>query len=908
MGGASRFTMLLTTPSPFLLRLARRRRLPSSPSLSPLSTLSPTPRPQLRLIRPVQAKAGIHTQTTTTTKQDDNNRDSLGFSPTSPPPPAAHPWPEWSALVDSLSSRGYLDPPTREILADDAFVAHEELSDEFVRASSACLAFARDRTDLMGLLSRSDIGMVVETGTPFLFKSALDTTRRMRAFLGIGAGNEYDSNKEHTVDLMKYLLSYASNPTLSSEKSNLRAEGPIESAIRNLLSELTRLGFGIPAPESCASAQHQFLDRYGQTPRPLGQNTEMKRGDWICSRCTFMNFARNVKCLKCEEARPKRQLTGGEWECPQCDFFNYGRNPLCIRCDCKRPVDTSFGIIDSSSVSGHGNGLYANKPDIESRLAANEEKAQRWFTKASQLESASDLSSAAADEDFPEIMPLRKGVNRFVVSTRKTPLERRLANSQFQRDAANNKQNAETASSPSLSRSTSQHKKNSRSLSSPMYKRKMAMEQTSSTTNFVPFVPFPPDYFAKRNNQRPHGADSTVKATERRTESTDLTGSSTKQPESQSSRSGWTGKSLEGSAVQEPDPLDMSEEAKAQRWFRRVAQIKDISELSQIPDEDFPSIMPMRKGVNRFVVSKRKTPLERRLTSPQYRRNLPPYVRFSPPPPSIFGKSRTPRKRTTFRRKVTLHEVEEGMIGIATRPGGLQGCGAPPPVGDPKPIDFASPKAEEGKKQVLHGIQTGATEQHSKSKHSRMSVMSDERESEVCKRVLPSITNPSSDAPIHSYNFPSLWQNEKTLNSLVVCKNECNVELRFTDPNTQRWPKIGLSNPFKDLHFLVMDLARHTHQSAWHSMHNVICGSAKSMDKYLDALNGSGAKVHIMHGTQDQLIPPECSFSIKMKVPHTQLNILPNADHITVILDREKHFTRDLERIWASASGVRIGE
>ncbi|KAH7850399.1 hypothetical protein Vadar_032281 [Vaccinium darrowii] len=73
----------------------------------------------------------------------------------------------------------------------------------------------------------------------------------------------------------------------------------------------------------------------------------------------------------------------------------------------------------------------------------------------------------------------------------------------------------------------------------------------------------------------------------REIESTDLTGSSTKQPGSV--WSGWTGNSLEGSAVQEPDPLDMSEEAKAQR----------------------------------FVVSKRKTPLERRLTFLQYRRNLP---------------------------------------------------------------------------------------------------------------------------------------------------------------------------------------------------------------------------------------------------------------------------------------------
>jgi hypothetical protein len=75
--------------------------------------------------------------------------------------------------------------------------------------------------------------------------------------------------------------------------------------------------------------------------------------------------------------------------------------------------------------------------------------------------------------------------------------------------------------------------------------------------------------------------------------------------------------------VTDPDPLDMSEEAKTQRWYRRAAQVKHIDDLVNIPDEDFPEIMPLRKGVNRFVVSKRKTPLERRLTSPQYRRNLP---------------------------------------------------------------------------------------------------------------------------------------------------------------------------------------------------------------------------------------------------------------------------------------------
>ena len=291
------------------------------------------------------------------------------------------------------------------------------------------------------------------------------------------------------------------------------------------------------------------------------------------------------------------------------------------------------------------------------------EKSDRWFKKVAELHNVTDLASAISDEDFPEIMPMRKGENRFVVS-----------------------------------------KKKDRSLISPAYKRQMAMEQASDT-KFVPFVPFPPDYFAKKDDKpQANGADlGTKDASELpdrlynarpsehnkdRFQQTDnrsglqswnsetspgnlsvnqtdgaykppasgnvsrsftnsvsnnddilgssgisgkespnampnSTRSSLQPPENQNNGESWRGKSLEGSAVKEPDPLDMSEEAKAERWFRRVAQIKDISELSQIPDEDFPSIMPMRKGVNRFVVSKRKTPLERRLTSPQYRRNLP---------------------------------------------------------------------------------------------------------------------------------------------------------------------------------------------------------------------------------------------------------------------------------------------
>ncbi|XVF42659.1 hypothetical protein PTKIN_Ptkin01aG0382400 [Pterospermum kingtungense] len=629
------------------------------------------------------------------------------------------------------------------------------------------------------------------------------------------------------VDLMRFLLSFASNVTASLERSNLCNRELVESSVRHLLGKLAKLSDSTPVSNYSGYEQTQLPDRYGQTPRSFGQNVEMKRGDWICPRCNFMNFARNVKCLECEEARPKRQLTGREWECPQCDFFNYGRNTVCLRCDCKLPGEISPGGTYSGPGLTYSNGISSNKADTDRMLAANEEKAQRWFSKVSQLDSTSDMSSAIADEDFPEIMPLRKGVNRFVVSTRKTPLERRLADAQYRRNMDNdgipehnNFRNSGTDNSVSTSASTSMqdghprgtnanyvpfvplpadmfankpenpkiqesqkavsndHKqlpgklmdakessdkeleqaeksdtwykkveelhdvtdlanaipdedfpeimplrkgenkfvvsrKKDRSLTSPTYKRRAATEQVSNS-NYVPFVPFPPDYFAKKDNQQLAGTDSSAKATDETStsvtpekhseklaeasvtegtqpkqnqqtqsrstkpsgenlneirrhdaymaqtsgysnqnsinpqrrnddnlssgcfkneslkEMTNSTGSSRQPSGSQNVRSTWTGKSLEGSAVKEPDPLDMSEEAKAERWFRRVAQIKDISELSQIPDEDFPSIMPMRKGVNRFVVSKRKTPLERRLTSQQYLRNPPPAVNSDP--------------------------------------------------------------------------------------------------------------------------------------------------------------------------------------------------------------------------------------------------------------------------------------
>ncbi|KAL4570683.1 hypothetical protein LXL04_026343 [Taraxacum kok-saghyz] len=105
----------------------------------------------------------------------------------------------------------------------------------------------------------------------------------------------------------------------------------------------------------------------------------------------------------------------------------------------------------------------------------------------------------------------------------------------------------------------------------------------------------------------------------------------------------------------------------------------------------------------------------------------------------------------------------------------------------------------------------------------------------------------------------------------------------------------------KKLNFLVIDLTRHTHHSAWHTMHNVICGGAKMMDPCLEILRVARARVTVVQGSRDQVVPVECSSNIKVKVPDAEVKVIKGADHRSVIIGREKEFANDLELIWNSA-------
>lgn len=98
--------------------------------------------------------------------------------------------------------------------------------------------------------------------------------------------------------------------------------------------------------------------------------------------------------------------------------------------------------------------------------------------------------------------------------------------------------------------------------------------------------------------------------------------------------------------------------------------------------------------------------------------------------------------------------------------------------------------------------------------------------------------------------------------------------------------------------FLIDGFMCHTHHAAWHTLHNVICGTAGKMDAYLEIVRKLDCKVTVFHGIDDELLPAHCSLALKSRIPRAQVKIVEKTDHITIVVGRQRVFARELEEIW----------
>ncbi|RLN42290.1 zinc finger protein VAR3, chloroplastic [Panicum miliaceum] len=305
---------------------------------------------------------------------------------------SGHPWPEWVEFLDKLRAKGYFKQgvpasgvsagegaagggeaaaaDNAAVAAADSAMASEDSYPfrEQNRVKNACLIFARERYDLLSSLPKQDIQAIVECGCPNTNRKPVNAAKKLREFLQVeekdacrvckfreSCDRAYLVPKAEeavrTVNVVRILLEYAMDTNNLSGENSVSAS--MQESARKLLSKLivlsdTTIDPSVPKPVFQTSSKQQSSTKLSDKSKGArgsdrkGRETtaaEMKMGDWLCTKCHFMNFSRNKICFKCEEPRPKRQLNPGEWECPSCSYLNFRRNRICKKCSQDRPED-----------------------------------------------------------------------------------------------------------------------------------------------------------------------------------------------------------------------------------------------------------------------------------------------------------------------------------------------------------------------------------------------------------------------------------------------------------------------------------------------------------------------------------------------------------------------------------------
>ncbi|KAM7259102.1 hypothetical protein ACFE04_014843 [Oxalis oulophora] len=122
---------------------------------------------------------------------------------------------------------------------------------------------------------------------------------------------------------------------------------------------------------------------------------------------------------------------------------------------------------------------------------------------------------------------------------------------------------------------------------------------------------------------------------------------------------------------------------------------------------------------------------------------------------------------------------------------------------------------------------------------------------------------------------------------LVICKNHRLWEFLA---------KLVTRNRIRT--YLLEGFFCHTHNAAWHTLHNIICGVGAKLDTYLDKVDNLKCRITIFHGEDDELIPVECSYNVQKRIPRARVKVIENEDHITIVVGRQQAFARELEEVW----------
>ncbi|EXC16426.1 Zinc finger protein [Morus notabilis] len=251
----------------------------------------------------------------------------------------SHPWPEWVDLMECLLKRGYFDGDGNPFRNGE--MGHKE--SKWIR--TACLNFARDRYDLIRFLSRKDIQVIAGCGCPSLDRKVVNSGKRLRAHVGVDEGDicsscnlrgdcerAYVKAQEdkggRTVDVMRFLLTYGLDPISGTVENKPCLNKMVKESVRSLLKQMVDYSMRVMDFHSPKSTLEKGVpvNIHSSSQGKGHVNVPMKQGDWLCPKCNFLNFAKNIKCLRCDGLYQERlkqlredqdhlPLKKGDWIC-----------------------------------------------------------------------------------------------------------------------------------------------------------------------------------------------------------------------------------------------------------------------------------------------------------------------------------------------------------------------------------------------------------------------------------------------------------------------------------------------------------------------------------------------------------------------------------------------------------------
>ncbi|GKD50376.1 zinc finger, RanBP2-type containing protein, partial [Tanacetum coccineum] len=129
-----------------------------------------------------------------------------------------------------------------------------------------------------------------------------------------------------TVDVMRFVLTYSLDHNTISEGNKPVINKKVEEAIRSLIKDMVKYSkdeLDFEASKQVPSVHPNTSQQ--QYHRPMNLTTQ---DNWNCPKCKFLNFAKHVKCMRCNGLLHKRSDRSGN----SCDDIQLKRGDwLCVR-------------------------------------------------------------------------------------------------------------------------------------------------------------------------------------------------------------------------------------------------------------------------------------------------------------------------------------------------------------------------------------------------------------------------------------------------------------------------------------------------------------------------------------------------------------------------------------------------